>query len=341
MLTAVLGLVHSFRGEDKCKLSVMEPAMIAAWFANEYLFRHFFHYAGILVTGTSMSECAVTPYLPLMAKIFCPTSGNMYWLLLIVMARVFVIGWHQVTSLFRKAWEPLLQVLLLGIVLAFIHAPGIFDDLNAFPFMFAWQVGSGTYMLVYIVCLYWGPLVLPRREWIKGPWYIVCPILLALHIVGLYLCVEFHRFPPYDTNSKSTWDTTLTELVQIPAWMPLFMCFLKLPQSFDIHLDGPMLLGIFLIHEFLRDWVNRGIHLHGLKVFPSLPDLLVSVGNIAGGLQLLVAILYVIFFMQVIIYVFVYPAIFLFTQFAKLCQPLVANARANIQPMIIHKIGGA
>jgi hypothetical protein len=94
--------------------------------------------------------------------------------------------------------------------------------------------------------------------------------------------------------------------------VPLFLFFLKLPHALGIHMNGLVLLVVYMCHEQVRTIVKYGVSIHGLQIFPSYPSLVWAAGlprewsnsmfadGLASVLQIIAVFGFVALFFQVV-----------------------------------------
>jgi amino acid adenylation domain-containing protein len=344
MLMATVACVHGMGGEEKNKIGLLEPGVLGMWAFSTYILPHIIDFVGRIFTGIPLYQCSAIPG---SALFFCPTTGHLYFLLYLFWARMMVVTWHfAVTSRFSKDVEPLLNGVLCGLstlVAAFgwfypVPVPQLHE---VFLPMSGKNVGcSHLYMTLYLFCFYFGYKMLPKRESIKGHWQVVCPLLFLAYIFGQYILTQLLIFPAFDQRSNNL-QHIVGYFAQALPFGCLYLCFLKLPAEFDIKITGLGLMCIYVLHEELKNLWLQGIRIHGLKVFPSLPDLVHSAGAVfattnaqiessaltslvTGMLQLIVIIVYHLGMFTLIPYILV-PFSFIFERILDLCRPLVGR----------------
>jgi amino acid adenylation domain-containing protein len=342
MLMAGVALTHAMGGEEKYKMTLLEPGILGVWFVGRHILPPAINFFGMIFTGLPLFKCTGK----FTALVYCPTSGHLYFLVLLFWARMLVIGWHfAVTSRFRPSAAPLLNGVLCGLSVLF----AAFGWLYPLPIPALHQVflpfSSGgqdeeygsthLYITLYLVCFYFGYRLLPKRDWIRGPWQVMSPLFFLAYIVGSYILCELVIFPPFDARSHNL-HHIIGFFANVVPFAFLFLSFLVLPPQFNIRISGIALLCVYVLHEELKNFCLLGIRIHGLKVFPSLPDIVYSAGSVvatkpdvvdttifksmvAGGLQLFVIVLYHVGIFAMTPYLLM-PFSYLFDRISDLCR---------------------
>jgi hypothetical protein len=338
MLMCGVAFLHAMGGEEKNKISLLEPGILGAWAFSTYLLPHVIDILGSIFTGLPLYTCPALGT----AKFFCPVNGHLYFLVLLFWARMLVVTWHfAVTSRCRKDLEPLLNGVLIALSVLFAAIgwffPLPFQELHVIFLPFSGKKIGCThlYITLYLFCFHFGYRLLPSRASIKGPWQVVCPLLFLAYIGGNYILLQLLIFPAFDARG---WNLShiVGYFAQALPFGCLFLCFLKLPEQFDIRISGMALMCIYVLHEELKQLIFLGIRIHGLKVFPSLPDLVYSAGAVvatsqvqvdssafrsmvAGVLQFLVIAVYHVGIFALMPYILV-PFSYIFERTSDLCR---------------------
>jgi amino acid adenylation domain-containing protein len=313
MIMVGMGFLHGMGGEEKNKVSLLEPAVLAIWFFSHWILPRIINNVGEILTGIRLYDCGYGQTKPTAGTtdtFYCPSAAHLYFLNLLFWARMLVVTWHfLVTSRIPKALEDVSNGVLIALSIPFVLLGWVYPMPDPILKVYFSWAGTTMYITLYLVSFYFGYRILPKRESIKGPWQVVCPTLLVAHFVGMYVLTQLTIFPPFYGHGDHFSKVTGIFANAIP-FACLFLCFLKLPETFDIRISGVALLCVYILHYMLKNWWLRGISIHGLKVFPSLPDLIYSAGAVvattkeevdsnvfkgaaAGMLQLIVLNLYI------------------------------------------------
>jgi hypothetical protein len=255
----------AWAARKKNKISLLELGILGIWVFSRFFLPHIIDFLGSIFTGYPLFQCTAVGS----AQYYCPTTGHLYFLVLLFWARILAVTWHwAVTSRYSKDLESALNGVL--IVLSVLFAlfgwaiPLPVPELHPIFLPFA-EIGLGCvhlYITLYLVCFYFGYRVLPKRESIKGPWQVICPLLFFAYLGGCYVLTQLELFPLFDSRSN--------DLLKVVAYFAnalpfacLFLCFLKLPAQFDIRISGVALLCIYVLHEELKNWIMLGVRIHG------------------------------------------------------------------------------
>jgi hypothetical protein len=288
ILMGGLGIIHGMGGEERFRLSKLEPVIALVFLFGKYFFGPWImNHAAAFVFGRSIWDCTISKTMPTCSfceKAFCPQLGwgPLYFLELLFVGRFLVIGWYSLTSAaLQKGTDPFFQGLLILVVLLMSVSLQSRLDEPIF-YLDTWHRRVAIYIVMYLFGFYFGPRLVPKRASMAGKRSTLCPVFLLLFIAAGCLPSYFGILPP---SSHQCRNDLVSLIFYSPSAVFALLFFLTLPRWLDLRMSPIVLLAIYVVHGFLVNWVYHGVSFHGLQLFPSLPDLIWRAGPAPDDLK--------------------------------------------------------
>jgi len=285
LMTGVAAL-HGMGDESKFKFSMWEPCFILGWFV-----------------------------IHISIELFMPPEGwiaYLYFLPLLFCGRMWVILWNKMLKMLGTNDTRATDALSLCIIttLWLIRDTSllswwlpVYGQIKA---PLPQYVSDWQYVPFYVFGFHFGPVVAKTAS--KLPISMRCLAGIALMSLGVFALFRSHiAFGPNGgfLAHRPFYHDVLALLIN--AWfdLGLWICVACLPGWFNLTIQGPGALAIYILHLFFMPCALHGWGAFGVNLFPSISDLMLLVSHVHaplnGAFEILILSLYIIGFMVMII----------------------------------------
>jgi len=283
LLMAGLAALHGMGDHTKFEFSWWEPSFLLIW----YLIHHMCIY-----------------FLPPEGYI-----GYLFFLPLFFCGRLWAILWHKSLKLCHaqanRSTDAISVALATGLWL--LRHTRSLGWLESFGYSQGVRyIGDGQYVAVYLFGFYFVPVFVKKASKLRSPLGVLLGFFLFAGPTILFYNTFGNLKNPFQfstTPFESVLGDVFTLFLVLSHITFAIAFFASLPEAINLTLAGPAQFWIYILHMFFLPWAMHGVVVFGLRVFPSLPDILVFLWKwprVCGTFQLVAVYLYCVAFIALV-----------------------------------------